>query len=106
MVVCFVGGSNLDTTTEYVHETPISLTRSDIYDDEKAVLLTHRYGERSYFCGKYINITFSYKKPGRTVPNAVMVLGRFFISTSQAFNLVIFVIGCRIQTHINTLIRQ
>lgn len=59
MVVCFVGGgSNLDTTTEYVHETPISLTRSDIYDDEKAVLLTHRYGERSYFCGKYIYITF------------------------------------------------
>lgn len=48
------GGWQLDTTTEYVHETPISLTRSDIYDDEKAVSLTHRYGERSYFCGKYI----------------------------------------------------
>lgn len=38
-------------------------------------------------------------------PSAVMVLERFFISTPQASNLVIFVIGCRIQTHINTLIR-
>lgn len=39
-------------------------------------------------------------------PSAVMVLGRFFIPTHQAFNLVIFVIGCRIQTHINTLINN
>ena len=38
-------------------------------------------------------------------PSAVMVLGQFFISTPQAFNFVIFVIGCKIQTHINTLIR-
>lgn len=47
---------------------------------------------------------YSYRKMNR--PSAVMVLGRFFISAPQAFNLVIFVIGCRIQIHINTLVKN